>query len=197
MMKKIGCIAVITVLIIALTACAAQNNTQPNEAASEQPNLTDETPAQTDGEPEATENPVYAFELTDINGNVHKLSDYAGKPVYLRVWASWCGICTQSLDSLDELAGKAEDYTVLSVVMPSMSGEMNKEDFIEWYNEFGYKNLVVMLDETGQIVRDFGINAFPTQIMFDTKGRVVYGVAGLMPEDLINETMNRIKEEEK
>jgi hypothetical protein len=29
------------------------------------------------------------FELPDLDGNLHRLSDYRGKKVFLATWASW------------------------------------------------------------------------------------------------------------
>jgi len=30
------------------------------------------------------------FELKDLQGNSHKLSNYLGKPIMINFWASWC-----------------------------------------------------------------------------------------------------------
>jgi thiol-disulfide isomerase/thioredoxin len=175
------------------TATAAGTATaQPAQTATAEPEA---TPESTETEDADIEEIIYEFEFVDIDGNVHKLSDYRGKPVYLRVWASWCGVCTESLGDFDKLAGEAEDFVVLSVVMPSQGGELSAEEFTEWYQAFGYENLVVLFDPEEQIVRDFGINAFPSQIMFDAEGHIVYGVVGLMSSDLITQTMERIADE--
>lgn len=196
----------LTVLFsVSLTACGSNTDTgrldttatssktaQPTETMTDKPEA---TPEETDAEVVDSEEIIYEFEFTDIDGNVHKLSDYRGKPVYLRVWASWCGVCISSLDKLDQLADEAKDFVVLSVVMPSQGGELSAEKFTEWYNAFGYENLVVMLDNDAQIVRDFGINAFPSQIMFDAEGYIAYGVVGLMSSELITETMQKIADE--
>ena len=44
------------------------------------------------------------FTLTDTEGKVHKLSDYQGKKVYLKFWASWCGICMKTLGETNAFA---------------------------------------------------------------------------------------------
>lgn len=203
-MKKILIVTTAILMAVSLAACGTGDGPSATSpvVSTPEPLPTEQSTAATAEVTESAESPsvediVYEFELTDLDGNVHKLSDYAGKPVYLRVWASWCGVCMSSLGNLDELAAEAKDFVVLSVVMPDFSGEMNAEAFTKWYKELEYKNLTVLLDPEAQIVYDFGINAFPSQIMFDAEGHIVYGVVGLMESDLIKETMQKIAAGEK
>jgi thiol-disulfide isomerase/thioredoxin len=190
-MKKVLMIITAVMLLIAAFAGCGSNNTAPS--ASQTPAQSKEqlpaawpsaTPAQTSAGPQSTESAAeaYSFEFEDVDGNVHKLSDYAGRPVYLEIWGTWCSVCMSSLPELDAFAGEKHDFAVLSVVSPGASGEKNKEDFIAWYKEQGYKNLTVLLDEKWQIVNDFGVNAYPSIIIFDSSGVPVTGFAGLMPK---------------
>lgn len=200
-MKRIIFMMLSILLAVSLAACGSNTDsrepgtTAASSATSQPAELAEPEATGTDAEAVHSEEIVYEFEFTDIDGNVHKLSDYRGKPVFLRVWASWCSVCTSSLESFDKLAGEAEEFVILSVVMPSMSGEFSAEEFTEWYKAFGYENLVVMFDNEAQIIRDFGINAFPSQIMFDAEGHVVYGMVGAMSAELITETMLKIANE--
>ena len=196
-MKRIIFMMLSILLAVSLAACGSNTDsrepgTTAGSVTSQPAELAEPEATGTDAEAVHSEEIVYEFEFTDIDGNVHKLSDYRGKPVFLRVWASWCGVCTSSLEEFDKLAGEAEEFVILSVVMPSMSGELSAEEFTEWYKAFGYENLVVMFDNEAQIIRDFGINAFPSQIMFDAEGHVVYGMVGAMSAELITETMLKI-----
>ncbi len=48
-------------------------------------------------------NPAPGFTMMDINGNEVSLSDYRGKVVYLKFWASWCGPCMRQVPPAAEL----------------------------------------------------------------------------------------------
>ena len=195
-MKKIMVILTALLMALSLAACGTNQTTEkPAETAT--PSAADQA-AETPGEtPEATEEPsvedvVYEFEFADMDGNVHKLSDYRGQAVYLRVWASWCGVCVSSLPDLNKLAGEDNDFVMLSVVMPDFGGEMSAEDFTKWYKDLGYTNVTVLFDPDAQVMYDFGINAFPSQIMFDAQGHIAYGVVGSMDTEQIKQVMAQI-----
>ncbi|HWM86984.1 MAG TPA: TlpA disulfide reductase family protein, partial [Kofleriaceae bacterium] len=48
------------------------------------------------------------FTAQDHNGKMVKLSDYRGKVVLVRFWASWCETCKAEQPSLEDLAGDVD-----------------------------------------------------------------------------------------
>ncbi len=198
-MKKIALVVAAAMIFVVIAGCTSTVPQQEDSAQPTQAPQENEPSEPAQEEPEATEKPqedtndmLYSFEFEDVNGKVHKLSDYKGKPVYLEIWGSWCSVCITSLPEMEEWAGEPRDYYVLSVVFPERAGELNKEDFIEWYAERDYENLIVLLDVDGQIMNDFGIRAFPSQIFFDENGNFVGGQVGQMPKEAIDEVMSNI-----
>lgn len=49
--------------------------------------------------------PMPPLELADLQGRVHPLPGaYAGRPLLINVWASWCGPCIEEMPELDRYA---------------------------------------------------------------------------------------------
>lgn len=159
----------------------------------------------TAGEEKATENEVesmeedlssgdaYNFKLVDTNGNVHMLSDYNGKKVYLKFWATWCPSCLEGLDELGELHEATIDgeIVVLTLVAPGYSGEKSSEKFIEWYEKRELE-FIVLLDVGGNSFFEYGIRAVPTSILIDTNGNISDTHIGHMDNDAIFEAFDQI-----
>ena len=74
------------------------------------------------------------FELKDMKGNTVKLSDYKGKKVYLKFWATWCGPCRQSMPELEKLVKDTDrDFEILTIMAPGLQGEKTEEEFVKWF----------------------------------------------------------------
>lgn len=175
-MKRFVLILTVTVLMVSvvlLTGCAASKEKR-------------------DEQTDKSANTGYEFELPDVNGNVHKLSEYRGKPVFLEVWASWCSVCLSGLPDIDAMAAGEQDFYILSVLTPSYAGEKAKDDLIAWYKAQGYENLIVLIDEDRQFINDFGVKAFPTNVFFDAQGSFAGGRVGMLSKEQISEEMAKL-----
>ncbi len=56
------------------------------------------------------------FEVSDFEGDRHRLSDFRGKVVYVNFWATWCLFCVKELPDIQELLDRhPDDLVVISV----------------------------------------------------------------------------------
>lgn len=133
-----------------------------------------------------------AFELMSVSGETVSLESLKGEKVYVKFWASWCSICLAGLDEFDMLAAEAEGFKVVSIVSPGYSGEQSKEKFIEWYNGLNYENLIVLLDEGGDIAKEYGVRGYPTSVYIGSDGVLVKSLPGHVSNDAIAETFKEI-----
>lgn len=146
---------------------------------------------------------VFSFQLAFAKGedfsNI-KLKDIHGKEYtfgkddrvsYVKLWTSWCPVCLVGLDELDEFSSKERDYNVLTVVFPGDYGEKTAEDFKKWYEELGYKNIKVLLDEKGEIAELMKLRAFPTSVILDKDGKVTKVIIGDVKPEKVDKFLSK------
>lgn len=117
--------------------------------------------------------------LKDLNNQPVTLAHFQGKPVYIKMWASWCPICLAGLAEIDDLsAEKDQAFNVITIVSPSHKGEKATQDFIEWYQGLEYKNIKVLLDENGEIIDRIHLRGYPFNLFLDSDLNVKKTLAG-------------------
>ena len=150
-----------------------------------------------ESEQEPDKIPAPDFELEDQLGQVHRLSDYKGKTVFLNFWATWCPPCRAEMPDIQKLYEEYdtegdEAVIILGVAGPNMGNEKSAEDIAAFLDENGYTYPVVM-DTTGDLFTEYGIYAFPTTFMIDREGNVFGYASGQlsydMMKDIITQTM--------
>ena len=109
-----------------------------------------------------------------LDGRWVDLEDYRGKPILVHFWASWCPICRAEDASIESLA---EDWPVLTVATGSGDGADIKK-----YMEDNRPGFPVMLDETGEMARQWKIVGVPTSFVIDPRGEIVSATVGYTTE---------------
>jgi thiol-disulfide isomerase/thioredoxin len=139
-------------------------------------------------------NPAPAFNLTDLEGNPHNLSEYAGQKVYVKFWASWCSICLAGMEELNTLAGEDTDFKVLTIVSPNSNAEKDSDSFAKWFNGVdNASNITVLLDEGGTVFEEYGVLAYPTSVYIGSDGVLVKSSPGHFSNAQIYETFENIQ----
>ena len=124
---------------------------------------------------------LQGVQLKDINNKPVSLEKYKGKKVYIKVWASWCPICLSGLNEINSLsADKNKNFTVITIVSPGIKGEKSTDKFIQWYKGLNYKNITVLLDEKGTVIKRAKVLGYPSNIILDKNLNIISTSQGHM-----------------
>ena len=110
------------------------------------------------------------FELPDVKGVKHKLSDYRGKWVVVNYWATWCPPCLEELPELVIFheTHKDKDAVVIGVNFEDVDTK-KLQKFIENYSI----SYTVLRSAPGPSSALGSIPGLPTSFMINPKGEVV------------------------
>lgn len=117
------------------------------------------------------------FELNDLDGNPHKISEWDGKIIVLNFWATWCPPCKKELPSFIELQNQYAEQGVQFVGLAVDTPE-NVRSFM---NEIplNYPNLISET-EAMKIGSIYGnqIGALPYTVFINRAGKIAYSHNG-------------------
>ena len=135
--------------------------------------------------------PATDFVLEDQFGEIHRLSDYKGKIVFLNFWATWCPPCRAEMPDIQTLyeetqADPESDLVILGVAAPDYGQEQSREGIAAFLEENGYTYPTVMM-ENQSLYYNYGISAFPTTYMIDKNGMIYGYVTGALSMDIMRE----------
>jgi peroxiredoxin len=120
--------------------------------------------------------PLPHVTMAFLDGSKPSLADYRGKVVLGVFWSVSCQTCVEEIPLLNSLyeQNKQNDFVVIGFDMPY--------DRPDWTARFVKERPIkypVSLDIDGDIARAFGgIQATPTTVLIDKKGRVVWKKLG-------------------
>lgn len=131
------------------------------------------------------------FELENLEGEKVKLSDYRGEKVIVNFWATWCPPCRDEIPDFKELYEK-EDVEILAL---NMGETVDKLDMVKEfvYDEFEME-FPVLKEESGDLMEEYNVFAFPTSYMIDPDGHIQYVRPGAMEYDEMKEQLDKMDE---
>ena len=105
-----------------------------------------------------------------LDGKPVALTAFAGRPVLVHFWATWCPICSAEQGSIDALA---RDTPVITVAMQSGS-----RDAVMQHMRKEALSFPVLNDPDGVIAAQWGVRAVPASFVVDGAGQIRYVEVG-------------------
>jgi peroxiredoxin len=114
------------------------------------------------------------FTLADMDGVMHRLSDYRGQVVIVNFWATWCPPCREEMPSMQRAWEqiKDEDMVILAIDV----GE--DEDTIFTFTADYPVEFPLLLDLDSGVIQEWPVRGLPTTFIVDPQGRIAYRAIG-------------------
>lgn len=129
------------------------------------------------------------FHLQDYNGKTVSLADFAGKPVVINSWASWCPFCRQEIPDFVTAQKEFGDKVVIIAIDRSESLAVAKA----YTDQQGTtKSLLFLLDPDDSFYKSVGGFSMPETIFVDKNGNIVDHKRGPMDINEIRQKIGKI-----
>ncbi len=132
------------------------------------------------------------FTTHDLGGNKVSLLDYAGRPVLLSFWATWCTVCRDELPALQRLQDR---YASGGFKVILVNYRETSTDRMRQYLSGLDVSLEPVLDPDGAIAAAYSVDVgLPVNVLTDRSGKVARILVGEVPtstiEDAIKQAVN-------
>lgn len=114
--------------------------------------------------------------VTTKDGAEMRISDFAGRPVLVNLWATWCAPCKAEMPALDRLSARLGEEAVVLPISQDMKGW---EAITPFWEAGAFTALTPYLDADNAWLSAYPeAAALPTTILFDADGKEVWRVMG-------------------
>jgi thiol-disulfide isomerase/thioredoxin len=117
--------------------------------------------------------------LPDLEGRPRQLSEWAGRPLIVNFWATWCEPCRREIPLLEKLrqSHAASRLEVLGIALDF------RDDVAAYAKAAGIRYPILVAEQDGMTAQLFGVGmALPTSVFVDAEGRIVASHVGELRE---------------
>ncbi|GKV56996.1 thiol-disulfide oxidoreductase ResA [Sporosarcina sp. NCCP-2222] len=129
------------------------------------------------------------FELVDLDGNIHRLSDYKGQGVFLNFWGTWCAPCKKEMPAMGRQYEIYKDEGVQILAVNIAEPKLKVQSFAEQYGMV----FPTLIDKTKSVMQAYNVKPLPTTLLINPDGKIIQIITGEMSEKDIQGYMESIK----
>jgi thiol-disulfide isomerase/thioredoxin len=116
---------------------------------------------------------ISSFKEKDINGVKYNLKELQGKIVVLNFWFINCPPCRQEIPHLNDMVESYKDNKDVVFIAVALDEKYDLEQFLKTM-PYNYN----IIDKGRYIAQQYGINAYPTHVILDKQGKVIFHTSG-------------------
>ena len=131
------------------------------------------------------------FALRDVDGHLRKWSEFAGKPVVINFWATWCGPCRREIPVLKRLYA---EYNPRGVEIIGMStDQQTRSNVVPFVKQMEIPWVVIYADRGA--TQEFGLGrSIPMTLFINAEGVETGRVTGAQPEQVFRQEFEKLFE---
>ena len=107
-----------------------------------------------------------------ITGAKVDLTQFAGKPVVVNVWASWCPGCNDEAADLAQFARAHPEAQVVGLDIRD-----TRDDARAFYRRWGWRHPSIF-DPSGELAAKLGLQGLPSTFVLDSEHRIASRIVG-------------------
>jgi cytochrome c biogenesis protein CcmG, thiol:disulfide interchange protein DsbE len=141
-------------------------------------------PAPVAGQGQLAGQPAPPIQGQLFDGTPARLADYAGKPVMVNFWATWCPPCRLEMPWLEAAYGqhKADGLVVLAVnAGERLNADLTHQTIQRFVSDKALTLPILLPGNPDQAQAAYGVTALPSTFMVDRSGAVVDVMTGAFP----------------
>ncbi|MCY3832230.1 MAG: TlpA disulfide reductase family protein [Chloroflexi bacterium] len=136
------------------------------------------------------------FELPMLDGlTLVSPGDYAGRPLFLNFWATWCQPCVRELPAFEEFIAEHSADPAGPALLTINLGETAAE-ISGFLDRIGVRSLPVAMDINEVVKLDYGVQNLPTTFVIDGAGKVRHLKLGEMKYEEMGVYLQTLEDDE-
>jgi peroxiredoxin len=129
-----------------------------------------------------------AFSLANMEGGITSLSDYAGKPVVINFWGTFCEPCVKEMPEFERQYEKWQDKDLTILAINLSEDTLTVNNFVNRFN----LTYPILRDEARKVERNYALRQYPTTFFVKPDGTLMEAVVGGMTEEDIDKRIQRL-----